>query len=441
MPADSSIYSLIRPQAQGPGPMQNMAQTIQLRALLDDQDLKRLQREQIERGFAEERDTADAYRNAAGDPAKAREELYRRGLYKPGMALDKNIADTRKTDAETAVKRMEAISKGAALLKERLPTVRDEASYRAYADSAVSLLGPDMARQLNLPQAYDPTWVRNQVVKAEELFTPKPQEMDLGGRRQVVDMNPWTNPAIVGQQFAKTMTPDAQANALTVPDASGTFRPNQPVISAKQSIAAAGKPNMTTNILPPQKTFDNEDKLRNDYTSNPKVKASAEMDSAFRMIEAAYKNPTAANDLAMATKYMKILDPTSVVRESEFALAVNATGLLDKVQNYAASVIEGKKLNPAQRKDFYESAKAINDSFQAGRAEVDNEYAEMATGYGLNPKNVIPSLRTPKKDGAPKPPKPTSFDAPPDPSKHKGRRMRDENGIEYRSDGKEWKRL
>lgn len=152
--------------------------------------------------------------------------------------------------------------------------------------------------------------------------------------------------------------------------------------------------NVNTTIRENDKKFEKEDKLRNDYTANPKVKASAEMDSAFKLIEAAYQNPSAANDLAMATKYMKILDPTSVVRESEFALAVSATGLLDKVQNYAASVLQGKKLNPAQRKDFYDSAKAINDSFQQGRAVVDQEYAEIATGYGLDPKNVIPSLRS-----------------------------------------------
>ena len=151
-----------------------------------------------------------------------------------------------------------------------------------------------------------------------------------------------------------------------------------------------------TNVInqAASQTFNQEDKLRADYTANPNVKAASEMQTAFKMIEAAKQNPSAANDLAMATKYMKILDPTPVVRESEFALAVQATGLLDKVKNYAASVLEGKKLNPTQREDFYNSAKAINDAFQKGREDVDKQYGEMAKGYGLNPKNVIPSLRT-----------------------------------------------
>jgi hypothetical protein len=178
----------------------------------------------------------------------------------------------------------------------------------------------------------------------------------------------------------------------------GSLPPDSPLRAHYQNAISkltthAPSAKQITNILPPQKTFENEDKLRADYTSNPVVKSANEMQTAFGMIEAAYQRPSAANDLAMATKYMKILDPTSVVRESEFALAVNATGLLDKVQNYAAQITEGKKLNPAQRKDFYDSAKAINDAFQKQRAEVDRQYSEMTEGYGLNPKNVIPSLR------------------------------------------------
>ena len=48
-----------------------------------------------------------------------------------------------------------------------------------------------------------------------------------------------------------------------------------------------------------------------------------------------------------------------------------------------------------------EVCKAIHDAFQEKRAEVDQQYSEMATGYNLKPENVIPSLRTPKAAGRP----------------------------------------
>lgn len=213
-------------------------------------------------------------------------------------------------------------------------------------------------------------------------------------KQQLVDVDVPGQPGVKQKQW---MVP-GQAQGLPVGGMAMPEILNPEVFRAKAQLAHASRPQVTTNVLPPQKTFENEDKLRADYSNDPYVKSSKELSTAFGMIEAAYQRPSAANDLAMATKYMKILDPTSVVRESEFALAVNATGLMDKVRNYAASVLEGKKLNPAQRQDFYESAKAINDAFQKKREEVDQQYSEMATGYGLNPQNVIPSLRRRRKE-------------------------------------------
>jgi hypothetical protein len=186
--------------------------------------------------------------------------------------------------------------------------------------------------------------------------------------------------------------------------------------------------------LKPKDRFDMEDKLRNDFQSNPTVKAADEMKSAFKLIETAYQRPSAANDLAMATKYMKILDPTSVVRESEFALAVNATGLLDKVQNYAASVLEGKKLNPTQRKDFYESAKEISDAFQKERGGIAERFTENAKQYNLTPDNVVGSPRQAQKQDDPMPSKPPA-------AKHRGRIIEDSTGKRFKSDGMGWRPL
>lgn len=404
--ADSSIYSMIRPYQQGPGPLDQYAQGMQLRSLIDNQGLNQLKRQQLERGIADEEATAAAYREAQGDPKKVRDLLYGRGLHKQGMAADAAAAKAAADRATVGKTKAEALAKNIGNLRNMAATVADDGSLAVLRETAMQMFGPDVVR--NMPQTVnDPNfkqWQTAQIMDADKLLerlSPKLSMTDTGG--QIIPTNPYTG-AAGGVAIAKTMTPDARANAVTVPDETGAYQPNRPVINARSQIAAAGKPRITTNILPPQKTFENEDKLRADYTANPMVKSSAEMKNAFGMIEAAYQRPSAANDLAMATKYMKILDPTSVVRESEFALAVNATGLLDKVQNYAASVLQGKKLNPTQRKDFYDSAKAINDAFQAERQKVDDQYSEMATGYGLNPKNVIPSLRSKKPDaGKPTP--------------------------------------
>jgi hypothetical protein len=167
---------------------------------------------------------------------------------------------------------------------------------------------------------------------------------------------------------------------------------NPQVQAAKKDIAAAGKTSVSVNTdslgLKPKDRFEMEGKLADDYRQDPTVKAASEMSTAFKMIETARMSPSPANDLAMATKYMKILDPTSVVRESELALAMNATGLLDKVSSYAQNVLNGTKLNPTQREDFYNSAREINNAFQTKAQEIEKTFSKTAGQYGLNAENV-----------------------------------------------------
>jgi hypothetical protein len=146
--------------------------------------------------------------------------------------------------------------------------------------------------------------------------------------------------------------------------------------------------------LKPKDRFDMEDKLRGDFQANPTVKAAAEMQSAFKLIETASKSPSPANDMAMATKYMKLLDPGSVVRESELAMAMNTTGLVDKVQNYAKMIVTGQKLTPTQRQEFLDSAKAINDAFQKEKDGISVRFSENAKQYNLSPENVVGAPRT-----------------------------------------------
>lgn len=166
----------------------------------------------------------------------------------------------------------------------------------------------------------------------------------------------------------------------------GSFVPNKPFQEYEVGKARAGAPKTVVN--PAMDPFKNEKSLRDEYQGNPVVKNAAEMDAAFKLIDTAFKRPSPANDLAMATKYMKLLDPTSVVRESELALAMNATGLIDKVRSYAENIATGKKLNPTQRKDFYDSAKAINDAFQAQKTGIGGNYRRIAEQYGLKSDNV-----------------------------------------------------
>ena len=101
-----------------------------------------------------------------------------------------------------------------------------------------------------------------------------------------------------------------------------------------------------------QKVFDNTLKLRGDFRSEPVYKGFQEIESAYGQINKGLDAKSPAGDLAAATKFMKLLDPTSVVRESELAMAMSATGALDRLYNYAKMLTTGEKLTPSQRDDF-----------------------------------------------------------------------------------------
>jgi hypothetical protein len=122
-----------------------------------------------------------------------------------------------------------------------------------------------------------------------------------------------------------------------------------------------------------QKGLDNTLKLRGDFRSEPIYKAHQDVQSAYSQITASLKQNSPAGDLAGATKIMKILDPGSVVRESELGMAMAASGALDRMVNYADMTIRGTKLTPDQRKDFQTLAdKLFKESerlYNAKRAE------------------------------------------------------------------------
>ena len=62
-------------------------------------------------------------------------------------------------------------------------------------------------------------------------------------------------------------------------------------------------------------------------------------------------------DISIVFKFMKALDPESVVREGEFATAANAGGIPVKVTNFYNKIIEGQLLTPELRDSFIDAAR------------------------------------------------------------------------------------
>lgn len=98
---------------------------------------------------------------------------------------------------------------------------------------------------------------------------------------------------------------------------------------------------------------------------------------------------SAASDLALVFNYMKMLDPGSVVRESEFATAENARGVPEGIRNMYNRVLSGEILSADQRQDFVTVADNLFTSQLNQQRRLESEYTGIAERNGMNPEDVV----------------------------------------------------
>lgn len=109
----------------------------------------------------------------------------------------------------------------------------------------------------------------------------------------------------------------------------------------------------------------------------------------YARLQAAAANPSAAGDIAMVYGFMKMLDPASVVRETEYATAQNAAGVPDIVRNLWNRVLSGERLSEAQRADFLGQAGAVYGATQQQYDATVARYRDLATQYQMDPNRVL----------------------------------------------------
>jgi len=142
-----------------------------------------------------------------------------------------------------------------------------------------------------------------------------------------------------------------------------------------------------------QKGFENEMKLGGAFKQEPIYKDFSDMQSAYGQVVSSLKQGTPIGDVAGATKVMKLLDPGSVVRESELGIAMAAAGRMDRLQNYFSNMMSGQKLTPTQRDDF----QSLSNELYAAAGQAYNkkrtEYEQFGNAYGF--KNLGTALGAP----------------------------------------------
>lgn len=161
---------------------------------------------------------------------------------------------------------------------------------------------------------------------------------------------------------------------------------------------ASGRPVATGGVDPEQKRkrFTDANTLRDEYVNL--TKDFRQVNDAYGRIVAAAENPSAAGDLALLTGYMKLIDPTTGVKEGEFANASNAAGVPEQVRNFYNRLVSGERMSDSMRADFSGQAKNLYTSHERTYEGIRGQYKTLAERNQLDPNDVLPEFRAPRKE-------------------------------------------
>ncbi|MGD2065736.1 MAG: hypothetical protein PVI43_01020 [Candidatus Bathyarchaeota archaeon] len=139
--------------------------------------------------------------------------------------------------------------------------------------------------------------------------------------------------------------------------------------------------------LTPEQKFNQEEKLRKEY--NDRISNFTQAETNLETIKASARDNSGAGDIALVTSFMKMLDPGSVVRETEFATARDTVGLLDGLKNKAEQIQNGQFLSPKQRQNFVDLAGEYMKAAKKHETKVRSGLTTVAKNYKLNTDNIF----------------------------------------------------
>lgn len=171
--------------------------------------------------------------------------------------------------------------------------------------------------------------------------------------------------------------------------------------AAKEQAEASGVSAIPGGFKDAKQLFDVEKGYRTEFMAA--TKDFRDTATAFEKVRMSSNNPSAAGDLSLIFNYMKMLDPGSVVRETEFRTAEQARAWMSKTEQSGIPIpgavkqgiqklSTGEFLLPEQRADFAAQAENV---FKAARVSYDSihkTYQDIAKGSNIDPDRAIPDF-------------------------------------------------
>jgi hypothetical protein len=145
--------------------------------------------------------------------------------------------------------------------------------------------------------------------------------------------------------------------------------------------------NPTGIIYDPEKRYAASKDLRTEYNNRVGDVTAGRVN--FQKMEESAKIQEGLGDVALITSFMKMLDPGSTVRESEFAVARDTGGLLTSLENLLTKAKGGQFLTNPQRTTFVNLAKQYLAAAEKDGATTRKSMEGIVARLGLNPADVF----------------------------------------------------
>ena len=139
----------------------------------------------------------------------------------------------------------------------------------------------------------------------------------------------------------------------------------------------------------PKTAFANESDLYRQYVGTDPVKSYQGVRNAYEHVQSAATQNTGAGDVALVYGFMKMLDPTSVVREGEYATAEQTAGLPQQVVGLYNKLLSGQRLTPQQKEQFVQAAQGVYEDAVGNLNDINQQFTTRAQGWNVNPSNFL----------------------------------------------------
>lgn len=265
-------------------------------------------------------------------------------------------------------------------------------NFDAQRQQIAQMTSPDQIRQ----------WAAGHMGNAD-LVTKKLQLVSNGKVQTAVDMNPVTNPAGPAP-ITMTTTPGEDLSAQT------SVENNKRTVAASLANASAlrDQAQATRDAANIQTGFANETSLRKEFEGLSEIKNYKQAYPAYAAIKDAATRNTPQSDINIVYGIAKLYDPTSVVREGEYATVANSPNIPERIKGYAQYLAGGGKLSPETKKQILAEAEGRIKSYQDEAVKARKSYEGIAKTRGMKPEAVFQAMGDEPGAGADAPQKPKS---------------------------------